>query len=95
MLRPLWTEQGKDGEPKQRVPKGYPLTTAMQKVYSLNNFSSYCDYSSKDMLNNVFEFDKKTTTPKKSLWAEDDCHPGTSFHDFYADFMYDAFKKDQ
>ena len=95
MLRPLWTEQGKDGEPKQRVPEGYPLTTAMQKVYSLNNFSSYCDYSSKDMLNNVFEFDKKTTTPKKSLWAEDDCHPGTSFHDFYADFMYNAFKKDQ
>jgi len=81
ILRPLWTEQSKDNE-------------RIEDLYTLNYFKSHHDYSSENMIKKVFEFDSKTTTPKKSLWAEDDCHPGTSFHDFYADLMYNVYKGD-
>jgi hypothetical protein len=79
IVRPLWTEQAKDND-------------LIQNNSILNNFKSFYDYSSDFMLQKVFEFDIKSKTPKKSLWAEDDCHPGTSFHDFYSDFMYSKYK---
>lgn len=76
-LRPLWTEQSKVAENKQNN--------------TLNFFKSFYDYSSKEMMTKVFEFDKKQKS-KNSLWADDFCHPGISFHDFYTELMYNAYK---
>jgi hypothetical protein len=43
------------------------------------------------MIEKVFEFVIISKTPEKSLWANDKCHPGTSFHEFYADFILDKY----
>lgn len=82
IVRPLWTEQAKDND-------------FIQNNSILNNFKTFYDYTSEDMIKKVFEFDIKNKSSKKSLWAEDDCHPGTSFHDFYAEFMYSKYKENK
>jgi hypothetical protein len=77
-LRPLWTEQ----------------VDAQESLYDLdllNDFDSFYDYTKEDMLESVYEFDKNSTTKEKSIWANDSVHPGTSFHDFYADFIYKKY----
>ena len=78
IIRPLWIEQGKLHE-----------NNFGSNVF--NEFETFYDYDSKKMINSVFEYDKKSTTPEKSLWANDDVHPGTSFHDFYAEFIYQKY----
>lgn len=80
IVRPLWTEQSRDNT------KDLDYTI-------LNQFETFYDYNGEDMVRKVFEFDIKTKTPHKSLWAEDGCHPGTSFHDFYADMMYSRYRE--
>jgi hypothetical protein len=78
ILIPLWTEQSK-------------LDESQFNVNNFNEFETFYDYDSKKMLNSVFEYDKKSKTPKKSLWATDNAHPGTSFHNFYAEFIYQKY----
>jgi hypothetical protein len=78
MIRPLWTEQTKNQERS--------FNTKM-----LNGFETFYDYDVKHMMRRVFEYDKVSNTPHKSLWAEDLSHPGTSFHDFYAEFIYEKY----
>lgn len=77
-LRPLWTEQVKDQE-------------SLYDLNLLNDFESFYDYTTEDMLESVYRFDKESTTKEKSIWANDSVHPGTSFHDFYADFIYKKY----
>jgi hypothetical protein len=78
ILRPLWIEQG------QWHQNDFGAETFIK-------FKTFYDYNVQDMLFSVFEYDKKSKTPDKSLWADDDVHPGTSFHDFYADFIYSKY----
>lgn len=78
IIRPLWIEQGQDHE-KNFDPNIF------------NEFETFYDYDSKKMLYSVFQYDKITKTPEKSLWAHDNSHPGTSFHDFYAEFIYEKY----
>jgi hypothetical protein len=80
VIRPLWIEQA-EGHQKNFGPDIF------------NSFDTFYDYSTKEMLFSVFEYDKKSKTPEKSLWANDGSHPGTSFHDFYADFIYKKYLK--
>lgn len=75
--RPLWTEQ-----------------TKTQQSFNLDilyNFETFYNYDVKNMMMSVFEYDKVSKTPEKSLWAKDNVHPGTSFHEFYADFMFSKY----
>lgn len=78
MLRPLWTEQSID-------------QSTLFNVDILNQFETFYSYEKDEMMRSVFEFDSKTKTPLKSLWATDLVHPGTSFHDFYSDFIYNKY----
>lgn len=78
LLVPLWTDQ-------------VDLDKSQFGVDNFNEFKTFYNYDSKKMLNSVFEYDKKSKTPKKSLWATDNRHPGTSFHDFYAEFIYQKY----
>jgi hypothetical protein len=43
------------------------------------------------MLESVYRFNASSNTKEKSIWANDGVHPGTSFHDFYADFIYKKY----
>jgi hypothetical protein len=56
----------------------------------LKDFSSYYIYSEKDMIDSVYEHhsSKNKEDKKYSLVASDNIHPGTSFHDFWSEFMY-------
>jgi hypothetical protein len=78
-IRPLWTEQSK-------YPHGGKFNQDL-----LKKFETFYDYTSDQMIEKVFEFDIISKTPEKSLWANDKCHPGTSFHEFYADFILDKY----
>jgi hypothetical protein len=79
-IRPLWVEQAKRQEQKYNIE-------------TLKSFKSFYDYSGKEMLEKVYRFDKKSKTKHKSLWAHDQVHPGTSFHDFYAEFIHSKYKE--
>ena len=59
----------------------------------LKNFESYNIYSEEDMIKSIYSYDKskKKENKKYSLVASDEIHPGTSFHDFWSDFMYDKY----
>jgi hypothetical protein len=78
IVRPLWIEQGNQNQ------NDFDADAFIQ-------FKTFYDYSVKDMLSSVFKYDKKSKTPEKSLWAKDDVHPGTSFHDFYAEFIHQKY----
>jgi hypothetical protein len=78
VLRPLWTEQVSNQK-------------QLYNIELLKDFDSFYDYSSKEMIDAVYEFDNKTEIKTKSLWADDGVHPGTSFHDFYAKFIYNKY----
>lgn len=54
-------------------------------------FDSYYIYKEEDLVKMVYEFDKKQKNNKKSFVASDGGHPGTSFHDFWAQFMYEKY----
>jgi hypothetical protein len=77
-LRPLWTDQVKTQE-------------SLYDLNLLNDFKSFYDYTTKEMIDSVYEFDTITKTKEKSIWASDGVHPGTSFHDFYANFIYKKY----
>ena len=79
--RPSWTSQGYNHEIE------YDNNILLQ-------FETFYDYHKEEMLKKVFEFDLKSKTKEKSLWALDGAHPGTSFHDFYADFIFNKYQKD-
>lgn len=78
VTRPLWTEQV-----SQHGERGL-----------LSSFSTFYDYSNDLMLERVYEFDKASKDGKKSMWALDGVHPGTSFHEFYSEFIYDKYVVD-
>jgi hypothetical protein len=78
MVRPLWTEQ----IDQQKV---------MFNLDFLNQFKTFYDYDGEVMAKEVYKYDKQSNNPSRSLWAEDDSHPGTSFHNFYADFIYSKY----
>lgn len=80
---PIWTNQIANAVLDGMDTSSDPFTA----------FETFYDYNADLMVKKVFEFDIKSKTPKKSLWAEDGSHPGTSFHDFYADFIYGQYKR--
>ena len=43
------------------------------------------------MMKKVFEYDRLSNNDLNSLWARDNLHPGTSFHKFYCDFIFDKY----
>lgn len=59
----------------------------------LKNFKSYNIYSEEKMIESIYSYDKakKKQDKKYSLVASDEIHPGTSFHDFWSDFMYSKY----
>jgi hypothetical protein len=57
----------------------------------LKKFKSFYDYSASEMLESVYQFDLITEKKDKSISAPDNVHTGTSFHDFYADFIYKKY----
>ena len=61
----------------------------------LKNFKSYNIYSEEKMIESIYNYDKakKKQDKKYSLVASDEIHPGTSFHDFWSDFMYETYSK--
>lgn len=76
--RPSWTWLGSNQE------SDYAKNILLQ-------FETFYDYQKDYAIRKVFEFDSKTKTKEKSLWAADGSHPGTSFHDFYADFIFTKY----
>ncbi len=60
----------------------------------LSPFDSYHIYSEDEMIKCVYKYDtsKKKEDKKYSLVASDEIHPGTSFHDFWSDFMYEKYR---
>jgi hypothetical protein len=79
--RPLWIEQA----------------NRQQDMYDnrlLEQFDTFYDYSKELMLSKVHEFDSLQKDKDRSLWALDKVHPGTSFHDFYSEFIYDKYLVD-
>tara|TARA_R110001606_G_scaffold44495_4_gene116497 strand:- start:678 stop:1445 length:768 start_codon:yes stop_codon:yes gene_type:complete len=79
--RPLWIEQAK---------RQYD----MYKTNLLEQFSTFYDYPKELLVARVHEFDEATANKEKSLWALDKVHPGTAFHDFYSEFIYDKYVVD-
>lgn len=79
--RPLWVEQ---------ALRQYEL----YDTDILNSLKSFHTYSNDEMLDRVYSFDMSSKDKEKSLWALDKVHPGTSFHDFYAEFIYGKFAID-
>lgn len=77
-INALWTKQSTDQDNKY----GKNI---------LEKFESFYDYSASEMLESVYSFDLLTTTKDESLTSSDNVHPGTSFHDFYADFIYKKY----
>lgn len=57
----------------------------------LSIFSTFYEYSVEEMMRSVWKYDK--FNKKNSILAEDMLHAGVSFHDFWADFIYDKYEK--
>ena len=57
----------------------------------LNRFETFYDYDKDYMMKKVFEYDRLSNNDLNSLWARDNLHPGTSFHKFYCDFIFDKY----
>lgn len=59
----------------------------------LKDFDSHYIYTEDEMMQSVYKYDtsKKKEEKKYSLVAYDTVHPGTSFHDFWSDFMYNIY----
>jgi hypothetical protein len=60
-----------------------------------NQFDTYYTYSEEKLIDSIYTFDKnKDKLDKKySIVAKDKKHPGTSFHDFWAEFMFEKYKQ--
>ena len=85
-IRPLWTEQVESQYQNNKHKNSYNLNL-------LESFDSFYDYSENSMIDEVFKNDTKSNSKEKSLWSMDLVHPGTSFHEFYCDFMYSKYKE--
>lgn len=60
----------------------------------LSIFSTFYEYDTiNDMMKNVWKYDKQNKEKETSLLADDLLHAGSSFHDFWADFIYDKYEK--
>ena len=85
--------------PDQSQKKYYPGTTEERDDWSqqlgdetikiLGKFDTFYVFSEDEMEERVFYFDQTKNKGKPySLVAKDSVHPGESFHDFYAEFIY-------
>lgn len=62
---------------------------------SFNLFKTYYDIKSKDIYDNLNK-DKKLNKDKQYLeFARDGYHPGTSFHNYWSNFIYDKYITNQ
>lgn len=63
----------------------------------LKDFDTFKTYTEKELTSKVLEYHllKNKQEKKYSLVAEDDVHPGTSFHDFWKDFFYSFYLEDK
>lgn len=77
-----WTKQSNDAAQK------------LDLDILLNEYKSFYKYDFEEMVKKVFYYDKKTKDKNRSMWAMDNSHAGTSFHDFWADFIYSKYKKE-
>lgn len=58
----------------------------------LKKYNSFYDYSESEMTN--FIVNNKNINQPKGLIAGDGKHPGTIFHDFWADYIYERYKNE-
>ena len=83
----------KNGEERKRPSWTRLASSEVDLVQdTLSRFETFYDYTEKEMMEKVFEFDINNPNKNKSLWALDGAHPGTSFHDFYSDFIFKKYK---
>lgn len=61
----------------------------------LSNFDTFLSYSQERMNEEVLRYhmSKSKSEKKTSLIAKDGSHPGTSFHDFWAELFYKKYEK--
>jgi hypothetical protein len=60
-----------------------------------NSFKTYHEINSDDLYNNLNK-DKELDKDNKFLeFARDKMHPGTSFHNYWSNFIYDKYIKNQ
>lgn len=66
-------------------------TNYISKV--LGQYETYYDYAESDMINFIMNKDLDPNN-KRYLIADDGTHPGTLFHDYWSNYMYERYKDD-